>query len=31
MMATENRKFGPHVGIAVLEPGEESVWARNRE
>jgi polar amino acid transport system permease protein len=30
MMATEERRFGPHVGIAVLEPGEESVWARNR-
>jgi His/Glu/Gln/Arg/opine family amino acid ABC transporter permease subunit len=29
-MATEERRFGPHVGIAVLEPGEESVWARNR-
>jgi polar amino acid transport system permease protein len=29
-MATEDRRFGPHVGIAVLEPGEESVWARHR-
>jgi polar amino acid transport system permease protein len=29
-MATEDRRFGPHVGIVVLEPGEESVWARNR-
>ena len=31
MMATEERRFGPHVGIAALESGEESVWARNHE
>jgi polar amino acid transport system permease protein len=29
-MATQNQKFGPHVGIISSAATEESLWARNR-